>query len=103
MGLLWIKDPDPVFSQIRIRMTQKDRIRFCNTAFMDRILRTCSQKLYLLPGKGSMYSTPAPSLLGRERTGYQSQRDTANVLRNLTNLYFHSRSPEKEGLSGIIL
>ena len=28
---LWIMDPDPVFSRIRIRGTQKDRIR--NTAF----------------------------------------------------------------------
>ena len=24
---LWIKDPDPVFSRIRIRVTQKDRIQ----------------------------------------------------------------------------
>ena len=24
---LWLKDPDPVFSRIRIRVTQKDRIR----------------------------------------------------------------------------
>ena len=25
-GFLWIEDPDPVFSWIRIRVTQKDRI-----------------------------------------------------------------------------
>ena len=37
---LWIKDPDPVFSQIQIRVTQKDRIRIRNTAYWGSII-TC--------------------------------------------------------------
>ena len=32
---MWIKDPDPVFSRIRIRVTQKDRIRIRNTAMQE--------------------------------------------------------------------